>query len=268
MIPGGEDEIRRNDYVYFLVRAEDVPSLMLVIGMGAQRRQRVMVVGGGDVGSRVAELLEDTFKVTLIEHDVRRAEELSQELRKVELLHGDGADPNTLLSAGLLKMDTVITATGNNETNIMANALAKQMIRNQEGDRRGKEAKTVTLVQREQYLTLAAAMGSDIVLNKKVLAGDTILTYLREEMLSVAHLYGADAEVVELVAAPGAPDHEVLAGEGASRSRLPGPHDHRLRVPGRRVAHRHRHHRGAAGGPDHRGVPTRVPPDLERLILG
>jgi trk system potassium uptake protein TrkA len=203
LIPGGDDVVRMNDYLYCLVRAEDVPSLMLVVGSGAKRRQRVMVIGGGHVGSRIAELLQDTFRVRLVEQDGRRAERLTQELKDVEILHGDGADHDTLLTAGLLSMDTVVTATSSNETNIMTAALAKQMIRNQPGDRHGTEAKTVALVKREEYLTLAAAMGADVVLNRKVLAGDRILAYLLgESMPSVARLFGADAEVVELVAAP------------------------------------------------------------------
>ena len=203
LIPGGDDVVRQNDYLYCLARAEDVPSLMLVLGSGAKRRQRVMVIGGGHVGSRIAELLQDTFRLKLVEKDGRRAEQLSQELKDVELLHGDGADIDTLQMAGLLSMDTVVTATSDNETNIMTCALAKQMIRNQPGERQGTEAKTVALVKREQYLTLAAAMGADIVLNRKVLAGDRILAYiLGEAMPSVARLFGADAEVVEMVAAP------------------------------------------------------------------
>ncbi len=203
LIPGGDDVVRLGDYLYCLVRTEDAPSLMLVVGSGAKHRERVLVVGGGHVGSRIAELLQDTFRVKLLEKDGRRAEQLGQMLKNVELLHGDGSDHETLLTAGLLSMDTVITATGHNETNIMTSALAKQMIRNQPGERRGTEAMTIALVKREEYLTLAAAMGADIVLNRKVLAGDRILSYiLREAELSVARLYGVDAEVVELVAAP------------------------------------------------------------------
>ncbi len=203
LIPGGDDVVRLNDHLYCLARAEDVPSLMLVLGSGAKHRKRVMVIGGGHVGSRIAELLQDTFQVKLLEMDGARAEQLGQELKNVELLHGDGSDLDTLLTAGLLSMDTVITATNDNETNIMTSALAKQMIRNQPGERRGMEARTIALVKREQYLTLAASMGADIVLNRKVLAGDQILSYIqREAELSVARLYGVDAEVVELVAAP------------------------------------------------------------------
>jgi trk system potassium uptake protein TrkA len=206
LIPSGDDVVRVDDYLYCLVRTEDASSAMLVLGSGAKRRQRVMVIGGGHVGSRIAELLQDTFQLKLLEKDGPRAEQLCQELKDVELLHGDGADPDTLLTAGLLSMDTVITATGDNETNIMMCALARQMIRNQPGERYGANVKTVALVKREQYLTLAAAMGADIVLNRKVLAGDRILAYLLQgEMLSVARLYGADAEVVEMVAAHRSP---------------------------------------------------------------
>lgn len=204
LIPSGNDVVRQNDYLYCLVPAQDVPSLMLLVGSGAKRRQRVMVVGGGHVGSRIAELLQDRFRVKLLEINGSRAEQLGQDLKNVELLHGDGSDLDTLLTAGLLSMDTVITATGDNETNIMTSALAKQMIRNQPGEQEGTEARTIALVKREQYLTLAAAMGADIVLNRKVLAGNRILSYiLREAQMSVTRLYGVDAEVVELVAAPG-----------------------------------------------------------------
>ena len=53
---------------------------------------------------------------------------------------------------------------------------------------------------------LAATSGSDIALNKKILAGNEIFKFIRRgELLSVAHLHGFDAEVVELVAAPNAP---------------------------------------------------------------
>ena len=53
---------------------------------------------------------------------------------------------------------------------------------------------------------LAATMGSDIALNKKMLAGNEILKFIRMgQLLSVAHLHGSDAEMVEIVAEPNAP---------------------------------------------------------------
>jgi trk system potassium uptake protein TrkA len=203
IIPSGDVEIMPNDQVFVLAHSEDLDRLMLLAGVSQQRRHRVMIVGGGLIGSRVAELLEGSFPVRLIEQDERRAEELSFQLGKTEILHGDGAETDILLKAGLLDMDTIITATGDNETNIMTSVLAKHLIRSRT-DRKGDAGKTIAFVKREEYLVLAASMGSDIVLNKKVLAGTEILKYIRRgRMLSVAHLHGFDADVVELVAEKG-----------------------------------------------------------------
>ena len=206
IIPSGDDELRPHDHVFILAHNADLPRLMELTGVTSQRQHRVMVVGGGLVGRRVVELLKDDFPFRIVEKDERRAEQLSYELKKTQILHGDGSDADTLIQAGLLDMDTIITATGDNETNIMTSVLAKHRIRNQPGPLHGTEGKTITLVKREAYLTLASAMGSDIVLNKKVLAGNEILKYIRRgKLLSVAHLHGADAEVVVLVAEKGAP---------------------------------------------------------------
>jgi len=185
---------------------ENLTRLMALTGVEQQKRHRVMILGGGLVGRRLAELLGKTVEVRLIEKDERFAQELSFDLSNTEVLHGDGSDSNVLVSAGLLEMDTFITATGENETNIMSCVLAKHLMNSPNGHSSGKQGKCIALVNKEDYLVLAATMGSDIALNKKILAGNEILKFIRRgELLSVAHLHGFDAEVVEIVAAPNSP---------------------------------------------------------------
>jgi trk system potassium uptake protein len=209
IIPGGDDKILPGDHVFMLARAADVPRLMKLAGVASERRHRVMIVGGGLIGTRVAELLQGTFPVRLIERDARRAEELSFRLKKTEVLHGDGSDGDVLCQAGVKDMDTIITATGDNETNIMTSVLAKHLIRaahEPDENGNGERGKTIALVKKEDYLVLASAMGADIALSPKVLAGNAILKYVRRgKLLSVAHLHGCDAEVVELVPDEGSP---------------------------------------------------------------
>lgn len=207
IIPGGEEEILQNDQVFILANSEDIPTLMDLMGENRQqRRHKVMIIGGGLIGGRVAELLEESFLVKVIEKDEKKAEELSFQLKNAEVLNGDGSDANALNLAGQMDMDTIITATGDNETNIMSCVLAKHLMSTQDKSPRGKQRKTIALVNKEEYLVLASSMGADIALNKKVLAGNEILKFIRRgKLLSVAHLYGFDAEVVELVAAPGSP---------------------------------------------------------------
>lgn len=207
IIPGGEEEILINDQVFILVNSNDMPRLMELMGEDrGQSRHKVMILGGGRIGSRVAELLEESFTTKIIEKDEKKAEELSFQLKNAEVLHGDGSDANALTLAGLMNVDTIVTATGDNETNIMSCLLAKHLMNTQAGNSKAMQRKTIALVNKEEYLVLAASMGSDIALNKKVLAGNEILKFIRRgKLLSVAHLYGFDAEVVELVAAPDSP---------------------------------------------------------------
>jgi trk system potassium uptake protein TrkA len=204
IIPGGKTTIQPHDQVLVMAGTEDLHKLMDLTGVKLQRRYRVMILGGGMVGSRVAELLGKTMRVKLIEMDEERAERLSADLEETEVLLGDGSDKEVLLAAGLLDMDTFIAATGENETNIMSCLLAKHLMSEQDKDLENTFRKTISLVNKEDYQVLATTSGSDIALNKKMLAGNEILTFIRRsELISVSHLHGFDAEVVDLLAPPG-----------------------------------------------------------------
>jgi trk system potassium uptake protein TrkA len=206
IIPGGEHELLPQDHVFIMTGNENLPRLMELTDVKQQHRHRVMVLGGGLVGRRVAELLEKSVEVKILEKDEKSAQELSFALQNAEVLHGDGSDSSVLLSAGLLDMDTFITTTGDNETNIMSCVLVKNMMDAQNNHARYGQGKCIALVNKEDYLVLAATMGTDIALNKKILAGNEILKFIRRgELLSVAHLHGFDAEVVEILAAPNSP---------------------------------------------------------------
>ena len=206
IIPGGNDEILPQDQVLVMAATENLPKLLELTGEKQQTRQSVMIHGGGLVGSRVAELLGKSVKVKLIEKNKKRAAELSSQLANTEILLGDGSNKDVLEEAGLQNMDTFISTTGENETNIMSCMLAKEiMISNCEGDMCSMR-KTISLVNKEEYEQLASKSGSDIVLNKKTLAGNEILTFIRQsEVLSVMHMHGFDAEVVDLLASKGSP---------------------------------------------------------------
>ncbi|MDH3392107.1 MAG: Trk system potassium transporter TrkA [Desulfobulbaceae bacterium] len=207
IIPGGKDRILPHDQVLIMARRDDLQRLMELTGVKLQRRYRVMILGGGMEGSRIAELLGKTMQVKLIERDEERAEKLSAELMDTEVLLGDGSDKEVLLAAGLLDMDTFIATTGENETNIMSCLMAKHLMSQQEGKEQFKtHRKTISLVTKEDYQVLATTSGSDIALNKKMLAGNEILTFIRRsELLSVSHLHGFGSDVVDLLAPPGSP---------------------------------------------------------------
>lgn len=206
IIPGGDDIILPQDQIFIMAGSETLPHLMKLAGVEQQHRQRIMVLGGGLIGHRVAELLEKSVGVKLIEQNKERALELVQKLKHTEILHGDGSDSESLTSAGVADIDTFITATGENETNILSCLLAKNLMNKEKKSNSKKLGKTIALVSKEDYLVLASTIGADLALNSKVMAGNEILKFIRRsELISVAHMHGFDAEVVEIIAAPGSP---------------------------------------------------------------
>lgn len=204
IIPGGDFVIRPDDRLYVMASPANMPRLMSLFDVTSrsQSRDNVLIIGGGMIGVRIAQLLQRTFDVRMVERDEEHAEELQHKLRATEVLHGDGSLQETLLEAGLMQMDTIITTTGDNETNIMTAVLAKHLIDvRSDGARTGK---TVALVKKEAYVSLASTMGTDIAIDAKVLAANQILRYIRRDhVLSVSHLHGSEAEAVELIAVAG-----------------------------------------------------------------
>lgn len=206
IIPGGQHVILPFDQIFILACSEEIPKLMKLMGIQQRNIHQLMILGGGMVGSRVAQLLEKTVQIKLIERDVKRAEDLASTLANTKVLHGDGTDANVLALAGILDMETFISTTGNNETNIISCLLAKHLINKQHRNPEGSRGKTIALVNKEDYLVLASTIGLDIALNAKISAVNEILKFIRRsELLAVAHLHGVDVEIVELVAGHNSP---------------------------------------------------------------
>ena len=200
IIPGGGEKLLPQDQILIMAQKKDMSLLMEIMGEKQRRRHGVMILGGGLVGHRVAELLGRTVEVKLLEKDKKRAEELSYKLENTEILNGDGGDKNILSMTGLADMDTFVAATGENQFNILSCLLAKNLM-NKEGHR--STGKTIAMVNQEDYLVLASIIGLDIALSKKILAGNEMLKFIRRrEMISVAHIQGFDTEVIELAAEP------------------------------------------------------------------
>jgi len=203
IIPGGTNFIKPNDQVLIMANEQALIQLMELTGVKRHNRHRVMILGGGLIGSRVAELLGKSVRVKLIERNDHDAKELSFALEDTEVLHGDGSNAEVLATAGLADMDTFITATQDDETNVMTSLLAKNLISRKNPD---SQAKTIAMVNKEEYLVLSSTIGLDIALNKKILAGNEIIKFIRRgELISVAHLHGFDMDIVEVQVSKGSP---------------------------------------------------------------
>lgn len=146
----------------------------------------VIVVGAGEVGSYVAELLtRGGNDVAVIEQDRDKLREVEARL-DVLAIHGSGSHPTALRRAGADKADLLVAVSSNDEANLVAALVAKQL---------GVE-RTIVRVEAPELRGRDAAAARDAI--------------------GVDLVIDPDAEVAEeithLLTAPGAAEMAMLAG--------------------------------------------------------
>jgi trk system potassium uptake protein TrkA len=88
----------------------------------------VLIAGGGRTGARLANLLiNENYRVRLIEHRRELLGRLHQELPTEVIYEGNSVDPATLEEAGIREVQAVAAVTNDDSTNLALCFLAKTM---------------------------------------------------------------------------------------------------------------------------------------------
>ncbi|MHB1293765.1 MAG: potassium channel family protein [Anaerolineae bacterium] len=128
---------------------------------------KVLIVGGGKVGTYLASLLlEGGHTVRLIEQRDEELPRLQRELSSTVVLLGSGTDPEILDRAGIRDTQVVAAVTGADETNLVVTSLARFEFR---------VPRTIARVNNPKNAWLFnAQMGVDVALNQAELMGHLI----------------------------------------------------------------------------------------------
>ncbi len=194
-IPRGDTRLSAGDKIIVMGTPEAMRAIEPQIH-GADRErgtaQLVTIIGGGDVGFRLAQKLEATRGINLriIERDRRRGEMLAAALRRALVLNGDGTDLELLEAEEIGRSDVLVSVIDNDERNLFASLLARQL-----GVR-----KIITRVSRPANLRLFERVGIDVALSARGAAVASILHHIqggRANLLAV--LEEGQATIVELV---------------------------------------------------------------------
>jgi trk system potassium uptake protein len=168
-IPRGQSHLERGDKVLVMGTPEALRDVrQRMTGTVDATRQRVTIVGGGDVGLRLAERLEQDragVDVALIERDLARGEVLAGRLRHTLVLKGDGTDLELLESEDVGRSDVLVGVIDNDERNLFACLLARQL-----GVRR-----IITRVSKRANLRLFERVGIDVAISARGAAVASVL---------------------------------------------------------------------------------------------
>ncbi len=191
LIPEGDTVVEAGDEIFFIAATGNIRSVLKELRRMDKPTKRVMIIGGGNIGRRLALSLERNYQVKLVEYNKKACEQLAGILKHTLVLNGDGTDENLLATEHVADVDVFCALTNDDENNIMSTLLAKR-----DGAR-----KVIALINRNAYVGLVQGGKIDIALSPAHVTIGSLLAYVRQGDVAVVHsLRRGAAEALELVA--------------------------------------------------------------------
>jgi len=212
IIPEGDTVIEAGDEVFFVAARKNIRAVMSELRRLEKPVKRIMLAGGGNIGTRLAQSLETRYQVKIIEQNASRCREIADDLKKTIVLRGDAADEDLLLEENIENTDVFCALTNDDEANILSAMLAK---------RRG--ARTVmALINRAAYVDLIQSSDDiDVAISPQQATIGSLLAHIRRGDVAAVHsLRRGAAEAIEAVAHGDAGSSDVV-GKRIDQIRLP-----------------------------------------------
>lgn len=189
--PDAGDQLFAGDQVYTFTHIEDVNRTLEIFGKKTKKQERVVIVGGGNVGLAVARALEtrtDRIRVKIIERDIAVAEHAADMLERTIVLNGDGMDMDLLTEAAIDRADAILAVTDDDKTNLLVAVRAKQA-----GARMA-----IALVNDPTLAPLMGPLDVDAYINPRATTVSSILRHIRHGKVRGVYSIGdAEAEMIE-----------------------------------------------------------------------
>ena len=182
--------------VYIITKEDSVKEVMAFSGQSNIDINNLMILGGSQIGQRIALELQDKVNIKLVEYIADKAYKLAETLDSTLIINEDGRNIEAMMEEGLSNMDAFVAVTGRSETNILAAMLAKRM----------GVKKVIAEVENLNYIKLAESIGIDTIINKKLITASNIFRFtLSTDVQAIKCLTGSEAEVLEFIVKPNSP---------------------------------------------------------------
>ena len=189
--PEPNDQLFSGDQIYVFTRTEDVNRTLEVFGKSVKRQERVVILGGGNVGLAVARELEkraDRVRAKVVELNRAVAERAADALERTVVLHGDGMNIELMKEAGVPRADAILSVTDDDKVNLLASVRAKA----------AGCAMSICLINDPTLVNLMGPLKIDAYINPRTQTVSSILRHIRHgKVREVYSLGDAEAEVIE-----------------------------------------------------------------------
>jgi len=196
LIPHGDDVVQLGDRVVLVGRSEMIDVLQASVGLGWKgKEQKILIVGGGDVGFYLLkELTKASYDITIMELSKDRCGELAECFPDVLVINGDGTDLQLLEEEDLLEKDVVVSVTNRDETNLLSSLLAKEL----------GVKKVISRTEHTEYAALFEMVGVDVAINPILATVNEVMKFTMQfGVNSMINLEGEKAHLIEITAKKG-----------------------------------------------------------------
>ncbi len=205
LIPSGESILQENDIVYIAADRQKFSSVYRYLGYAPRRARKVLLIGGGKVGTLIASHLLKTNhsalrlllpiahmhapKLKVIEKDHNRARQMAASFPQALVLHADITNSELFEEENLDEAELLITATENEELNLLSATYGKT---------RGID-RAIVLVSKSTYTDFANKLGIDVAVSVKHTVVNAILRIIRRQhIINLYSISDGKIEVLEL----------------------------------------------------------------------
>ena len=190
LIPSNDTIVEVGDEMFIMASPKHIRALISELRKLDKPYKRIMIAGGGNIGNRLARLLEDArYQLKIIEKDSKRAAKLAERLDKAIVLEGDAADEQLLIEENIENTDVFIALTNDDEANILSSMLVKRL-----GARR-----VMSLINRPSYIDLVESSIDLAISPQQITIGDLLAHIRRGDVVAVHSLRRGAAEALEIV---------------------------------------------------------------------
>ena len=191
IIPQGDTVIEADDEVFFIAAKAHIRAVMGEMRRLDESYKRIIIAGGGHIGERLAEAIENRYQVKIIEMNPARCRYLSDTLDNTVVLQGSASDRDLLMEENIDNADLFLALTNDDEANIMSSLLAKRL----------GAKKVMTIINNPAYVDLVQGGEIDIAVSPQLATIGTLLAHVRRgDIVSVHSLRRGAAEAIEVVA--------------------------------------------------------------------
>ena len=178
-IPNNSTVITPEQEIYFVSDIVNTNGVMELFGWLEDHINRVIIVGGGNIGYYIAEQLEynRNIRSKIIELYHERAEFIAMNLHSTMVINGNALDQEILKEAGIRTADMIISVSNDDEVNILSSLLAKKMGCTQ----------AISLVNNASLFPLFSSLKIDAMINPREVTVSSILQYTKPGKIIRAH---------------------------------------------------------------------------------